>query len=59
LSPRAWKGLAVACALAGALSIIGPSPIDPCQWDWVQNSAFLRWVYDCGNAAGGGSSGAV
>lgn len=33
-------------------------PTDPCDWEWVQNSAFLRWFYNCPDSSGGGSSGA-
>lgn len=33
-------------------------PTDPCDWDWVQDSAFFRWYFNCKDSAGGGSSGA-
>jgi hypothetical protein len=55
---RVLKGAAVGVGLAFALSIIGPSGIDWCSLDWVNNSEFWRWYFNCGDAAGGGSSGA-
>jgi hypothetical protein len=50
---RIAMALLVALALASTLAVLGP-PIDWCQAEWVKDSAFWRWYFNCGTDSDGG-----
>lgn len=43
---RAVAGFCAACVMAGVLVIMGPG-INWCEADWVKESAFWRWYFNC------------
>jgi hypothetical protein len=43
---RLVAGFCAAAAMAGALVIMGPG-VDWCEADWVKESAFWRWYFNC------------
>lgn len=55
---RLLGALFLAGFLGGAFEIIGGGGIGWCDQEWVYNSSFWSWYFNCPSSAGGGDSGA-